>query len=146
MLVGTTTVLTGLGFAPLSALGHTEGGSRTAETIHQEPVFKANSKRVYEALTDEKQFEKVTQLSAAIQSGVALENKPISRSPRSSFEWITSSARSAVPISKTISSAGPGAPPCNGPLRAPTAPVIAETKSECVETITRAANVEALRP
>ena len=77
MLVGTTAVLTGLGFDPLNALAHTEEGvSRTAESIHQEPVFKANPKRVYEALTDEKQFEKVTQLSAAIQSGAALGNKP----------------------------------------------------------------------
>ena len=70
MLVGITAVLTGLGFGPLTALAHTgEGVSRTAESIHQEPVFKASPKRVYEALTDEKQFEKVTQLSAAMQSG-----------------------------------------------------------------------------
>src|SRR5262250_2027319 len=77
MLVGSTAVLTGLRFRPLSALAHIEEGvSRTAESIHQEPVFKANPKRVYEALTDEKRFEKVTQLSAAIQSGAALGNKP----------------------------------------------------------------------
>jgi hypothetical protein len=77
MLVGTTAVLAGLVFDPLSALAHIEDGvSRIAESIHQEPVFKANPKRVYEALTDEKKFEKVTQLSAAIQSGAALGNKP----------------------------------------------------------------------
>lgn len=82
MLVGTTAVLTGLGFGPLSALAHTEEGvSRTAESIHQEPIFKANPKRVYEALTDEKQFEKVTQLSAAMQSGAALGNKPTQIAP-----------------------------------------------------------------
>src|ERR1700736_4071638 len=34
--------------------------SRTAESIHQEPVFKANRKRIYEALMDEKQFSKMT--------------------------------------------------------------------------------------
>src|SRR5207302_9727701 len=39
--------------------------SHAAEAIHQEPVFKANRKRVYEALTDAKQFDKVIQLSAA---------------------------------------------------------------------------------
>ena len=33
--------------------------SRTAESIHQETVFKANQKRVYEALTDAKQFNEV---------------------------------------------------------------------------------------
>jgi len=45
--------------------------SHSAEAIHQEPVFKASRKRVYEALTDAKQFEKVVQLSAAMKSGVA---------------------------------------------------------------------------
>jgi len=44
--------------------------SHTAEAIHQEPVFKASRKRVYEALTDAKQFEKVVQLSAAMKSGM----------------------------------------------------------------------------
>ena len=76
MLVGTTAVLAGLGFGPLNALAYTdEGVSRTAEFIHQEPVFRANPKRVYEALTEQKQFEKVTQLSAAVQSGSDLGNK-----------------------------------------------------------------------
>jgi activator of HSP90 ATPase len=45
--------------------------SRSAEAIHQEPVFKANRKRVYEALMDAKQFEKIVQLSAAMKSGMA---------------------------------------------------------------------------
>jgi activator of HSP90 ATPase len=49
--------------------------SRTAESIHQEPVFKASRKRVYEALTDTKQFDKVIQLSGAMQS-MHLGNKP----------------------------------------------------------------------
>jgi activator of HSP90 ATPase len=76
MLVVATGALTGLSIGSLSALGSTEEGvSRTAESIHQEPVFKANPKRVYEALIDEKQFEKVTQLGAAKQSGMALGNK-----------------------------------------------------------------------
>ena len=77
MLVGATAALIGLGIRSASALPRTEEGvSRTAESIHQEPVFKANPNRVYEALTDEKQFEKVTQLNAAIQSGAGLGNKP----------------------------------------------------------------------
>jgi activator of HSP90 ATPase len=37
--------------------------SHSAEAIHQEPVFKASRKRVYEALTDAKQFDEVTHLS-----------------------------------------------------------------------------------
>ncbi len=50
--------------------------SHTGEAIHQEVVFKASRKRVYEALTLTKQFDKVIQLSAVMQSGMALGNKP----------------------------------------------------------------------
>src|SRR6266705_276069 len=46
------------------------------ESIHQEPVFKASPKRVYEALTDTKQFSRVTQLSGAMQSGMQLGSAP----------------------------------------------------------------------
>jgi activator of HSP90 ATPase len=49
--------------------------SRTAEAIHQEPVFKASRKRVYDALTDAKQFDKVIQLSGVMQS-MHLGDKP----------------------------------------------------------------------
>src|SRR5208282_6506071 len=49
--------------------------SHTAESIHQEPVFKANRKRVYEALTDSKQFDKVIQLSGVMQA-MNLGDKP----------------------------------------------------------------------
>jgi activator of HSP90 ATPase len=76
MLLAATAALTGLGIGSISALARTEDGvSRTSESIHQEPVFKANPKHVYEALTNEIQFEKVTKLSAAMQSGVALGEK-----------------------------------------------------------------------
>jgi uncharacterized protein YndB with AHSA1/START domain len=44
--------------------------SHSEESIHQEPVFKASRKRVYEALTDADQFGKVVQLSSAMQSGM----------------------------------------------------------------------------
>lgn len=69
-------VVAGLGIGSLSALARAEEGVfRTAECIHQEPVFKANPKRVYEALMDETQFEKVTELGAATRSGMALGDK-----------------------------------------------------------------------
>jgi uncharacterized protein YndB with AHSA1/START domain len=42
--------------------------SRTAESIHQETVFKASRQRVYEALTDTKQFDQVIELSGAMKS------------------------------------------------------------------------------
>jgi activator of HSP90 ATPase len=50
--------------------------SRAEESIHQEPVFKSSRKRVYEALTDTKQFNKVTELSGAMQSGMPLGTAP----------------------------------------------------------------------
>jgi len=49
---------------------------RTAESIHLEPVFKASRQRVYDALTETQQFDKVVQLSAAVKSGMALGNAP----------------------------------------------------------------------
>jgi len=53
--------------------GAEEEVSRTAESIHMEPVFKASRKRVYEALTETKQFDKVIHLSAAMKSGMPPE-------------------------------------------------------------------------
>jgi len=77
MLVAATAGVTALGVGSLHGMARREDGvARSAEVIHQEPVFKANPKRVYEALTDAKQFEKVIQLSAAVQSGMALGKEP----------------------------------------------------------------------
>ena len=44
------------------------GLSRAAEAIRQDPIFQASRKRVYEALTDAQQFDKVIRLSAAMRS------------------------------------------------------------------------------
>ena len=55
--------------------------SRTAESIHQETVFKANRKRVYEALTDAKQFNEVTKIIAARERAISLEKSPTVISP-----------------------------------------------------------------
>jgi activator of HSP90 ATPase len=55
--------------------------SRTAESIHQENVFKASRNRVYEALTDTKQFNEVTKISAAKDPGISLEKSPTVISP-----------------------------------------------------------------
>ncbi len=61
--------------------------SRTAEAIHQELLFQGAPKRVYEALTDTAQFDKVTRLSAAMKSGMPPGAKPteISREPGGAF-------------------------------------------------------------
>jgi activator of HSP90 ATPase len=71
-----------------TALGHasTQGSAAASgsdevsynnEAIHQEIDFKANRKRVFSALTESKQFNKVIQLSAA---GMSLGNVPIEMS------------------------------------------------------------------
>ena len=50
--------------------GTEEAISHAAESIHHETIFKASRKRVYEALTDAKQFGKIVQLSAAMKGGM----------------------------------------------------------------------------
>ncbi len=68
-IVGTAIAFGGLALASTKAwAGAEEEISHTAEAIHQEPVIKASRKRVYEALTDAKQFDKVIQLSGVMQS------------------------------------------------------------------------------
>jgi uncharacterized protein YndB with AHSA1/START domain len=59
---------------------------RTAESIHQEPLIKASRKRVYDALTDEKQFDKIVELSGAIKEmGLAQKPAEISRQTGGAF-------------------------------------------------------------
>jgi len=48
--------------------------SNSAESIHQERMFKASRKRVYEALLDTKLFDRA--LRGAIQAGMSLPFKP----------------------------------------------------------------------
>lgn len=55
--------------------------SSACEVIHQEVVFQAIRKRVYEALTDAKQFNKVVMLSAAMQSGMVPAGGRVEMSP-----------------------------------------------------------------
>jgi activator of HSP90 ATPase len=51
--------------------GAAEEISRTAESIHQEVVIKATASRIYEALTDAKQFTKVTTYSPVMNAAPA---------------------------------------------------------------------------
>jgi activator of HSP90 ATPase len=50
--------------------------SHSQESIHQVAVFKASRKRVYEALTDTKQFDKITQLSPEMKAGKSFGTAP----------------------------------------------------------------------
>jgi activator of HSP90 ATPase len=55
--------------------------SHAAESIHQEPVINASRKRVYEALTDVRQFNDVTKIAAAKDPAISLEKSPTVISP-----------------------------------------------------------------
>ncbi|MBZ5554992.1 MAG: SRPBCC domain-containing protein [Acidobacteriia bacterium] len=60
--------------------------SRTEESIHQETVFKASRKRVYEALTNAQQFDKVIQLSGVMKTmPAAVKPTEISREAGGAF-------------------------------------------------------------
>jgi hypothetical protein len=66
-LVAAAVALAGCGAVPIRVRASAEDGiSHGAESIHQEPVFQASRKRVYEALTDVRQFNKIVQLSGAM--------------------------------------------------------------------------------
>ena len=55
--------------------------SRSAESIHFEPVINADRKRVYEALTDARQFNEVVKIAAATDPAISLEAAPTILSP-----------------------------------------------------------------
>jgi activator of HSP90 ATPase len=57
-----------LSCSPHGSATSDDGLSHTAEVIHQEPVFQASAKRIYAALTEAQQFQKVQLLSAAMKS------------------------------------------------------------------------------
>ena len=77
MIMGAAVPFGGIAVGSVSTWAGAEDGiSHRAESIHQEPVFKASRKRVYEALTDAQQFEKVVRLSEAMKSGMAPGAKP----------------------------------------------------------------------
>jgi len=68
VLIGGATALGGLAWPRGPTCAATAGEiSRAAESIHQEPTFAAPRKRVYEALTDAGQFDRVTQASGVMK-------------------------------------------------------------------------------
>jgi uncharacterized protein YndB with AHSA1/START domain len=84
-----------------------DGISRGAEAIHQEPLIAARRVRVYAALTDAGQFEKLTRLSAAAQT-MGLDHKPagIDAHPGGAFElfggYITGRFLELVPSERIV--------------------------------------------
>lgn len=61
--------------------------SHSEEAIHQVNVFKASRKRVYDALTQTKQFDAVTQWSPEMQAGKSLGSVPTKISPEVGGEF-----------------------------------------------------------
>ena len=82
ILAGVAASLGGLTLAPSIVRAESHEISHVAESIHQEPTFKASRKRLYEALTKTAQFDKVMHLGAAMQSGMALGTAPTEISPQ----------------------------------------------------------------
>jgi uncharacterized protein YndB with AHSA1/START domain len=90
LISGVTFALGSLGFGSARILAQAEEEiSHSAESIHLETVFKASRKRVYDVLTDAKQFHKVTQRSAAVESGMASGTAPteIANAPGGAFSF-----------------------------------------------------------
>ena len=88
LIATVATALGSLAICPADAwAGADEEIAHTGESIHQEVAFKAGRVRVYQALTNGAQFDKVTRLSAAMKSGMSLGSKPtvISRAAGGTF-------------------------------------------------------------
>jgi activator of HSP90 ATPase len=77
----------GLAFYPLrTSAEEGDGLSRSAEAIHQEPVFEARRQAVYRALTDAKQFDQIVLLSGVTQSmGAGAKPTELRPEPGSAF-------------------------------------------------------------
>jgi uncharacterized protein YndB with AHSA1/START domain len=53
--------------------------TRDGEAIHQERLFKASRRRVYQALTEASQFERITQLSGVMQNAALAKMQAATR-------------------------------------------------------------------
>jgi uncharacterized protein YndB with AHSA1/START domain len=87
ILLGGATVIAGLVVGPVRVLGDDASGlTHGSESIHQGVVFHAKRKRVFEALIDAQQFDKVMRLSAAMRSmATGTKAAEIDRSAGGSF-------------------------------------------------------------
>jgi len=70
VIAGVSASVGGLALPAAAAFSASEEISRSAESIHQEVHLNASPQRVYHALTDAGQFQKLTMLSAAVTSGM----------------------------------------------------------------------------
>jgi activator of HSP90 ATPase len=84
LITGAALAMAGVGIRAAPAAADTEGEvSHNAESIHQERVFKASSKRVFAALTVTAQFDQIIQLSGVMaMPQMAKMQKPAQIDPR----------------------------------------------------------------
>jgi len=89
MIVGAAVAFGSLAVGSIKSIARAaaEEISHNAKSIHIELVLKASRKRVYDALTDARQFDKVVQLSAAVKTGMVSGGPPaqISGEPGGAF-------------------------------------------------------------
>jgi activator of HSP90 ATPase len=86
IVVGAAIAFVGLVSISTATDAATGDVSRAAESIHQEVVFKASRKRIYEVLIDTKQFDRIVQLSGAMQSmSLGNSSTQISSEPGGAF-------------------------------------------------------------
>lgn len=87
-IVGAARVLGGMALCPGQSHGQgTEDISHSEAAIHQVNSFKASRKRVYQALTQTKEFDAVTQWSPEMQAGKSLGSVPTKISPEVGGEF-----------------------------------------------------------
>jgi activator of HSP90 ATPase len=82
IIAGVAVSLGSLALDPSVVRAEGEEISHVAESIHQEPIFRASRKTVYEALTNTAHFDKVIHLGVAMQSGMSLGTAPTNISPQ----------------------------------------------------------------
>jgi uncharacterized protein YndB with AHSA1/START domain len=68
MIIGAAAAFGGLALFSTDGRAAEEEAVRPAKAIHQEPVFKASRKRVYDALTKTRQFEKIIEISGVLKA------------------------------------------------------------------------------
>ena len=107
-LVRSAMVAGGLVLSPTAGITSSDDGiSRAAEAIHQEVVFKAAPKRIYDALTDASQFQKMELLITSMNSlDVKSHPAAISREPGGAFslfgDYITGRQIELVPNQRIV--------------------------------------------
>ena len=88
VLAAVASAVTGFALGPSKIRASSDDAlSHSCESIHQEIIFKASRKRIYDALTDAKQFEQVVHLSDAMKTRMRPNAPPtrISTEPGGTF-------------------------------------------------------------